>query len=249
MRTAIAVTAFAAALGFGAGWVAHGGPHEVVRTVYKRAAPSPKPILVAKAELLPEYPKPPLDPPVATPMVSSASPSNGQPEPLSGNLPQLPSPEGAIGPMVPDAPAKLPAEDLNADEALARRIVDGLGGEVVSSADAKDATGKVGRALVAETGAGGLERLRAALRKALGDRAVLNDGGAGGGSSPETRKAEDALAELKRKRDRARIDFLPQSPTLRDLEEATLKGERALAELRRTASRQRLNILLRPTLT
>lgn len=244
MRTAIAVTALAAALGFGAGWAMHGGPHEVVRTVY-RDLPAPKPTLVAKVQpLFPDYPKPPLDPPVATPDSSSSV----RPEPLAGNVPQLPSLEGPISPLVPNAPAKLPTEDLNADEALVRRIVGGMGGEVVSSADAKDATGKVGRALVAEIGPGGLERLRTALRQALGDRAVLSDGGAVGGSSAETRKAEDALAELKRKRDRARIDFLPQAPTLRDLEEATLKGERALAELRRTASRRRLDVLLRPTL-
>ncbi len=243
MRTALAVSALAAALGFGAGWAWRGTPRETTRLVY-RDRPVPAPITKA-APRFPDYPKPPLETPVPEKSLGSRAPTI-----LVGDLPRLPGMSGPFvpqGPLAPDVPTKLPADELNADEALARRTILSIGADVVSATDAKDASGKVGRALVAEADHESLERLRAALRKALGNRAVLSDGGAVGGS-PDTRKAEDALAALKKQRDRARIDFLPESPTLRDLEEATLKAERALADLRKTSARQRLNILLRPTL-
>jgi hypothetical protein len=56
------------------------------------------------------------------------------------------------------------------------------------------------------------------------------------------------LAVAKKKVEQARIDFLPQAPILRQMEEDYLAQERAIAEQRKASSRLRLNILIRPTL-
>ena len=228
--------------------MARGKPHETLSIVGVPVKAAP--VLVAKSEPpFPERPKPPLETP--KPVFDSVA-STAAAAPLVGELPHLPSAtveSGPIEPLVPVAPTThLPVADLNADEALARRVVLGVGGEVVSSADARDSTGKVGRSLVVETTPHGLARLQTALRKALGDRAVMSEAGSVGGSSPEIRKAEDALAVQKKQLDRARVDFLPKAPILQDLEDTYRTAERNLADARRATARQRLNVLLRPVL-
>ena len=254
MRTAIAVTLVAVALGFGAGWFARGTPEPVVRYDERPALRQP---LVAKVETpFPDKPKPPLIPPtpVPTPIdtVTKGDPNVPAPPSMIGRLPsaaleELPPAFGeAIVPLTPTPPQETLPADLAADEARARRIVLQNGGTVVSGADARDGAGKVGRTLVVETRATGRDRVRKALRAAFGGRIVLSDAGASPGSSPEIRKAEDELTTLRKQRDQARIDFLPNAPTLIDLEESTLKAERQLADLRRAAGRQRLNLMLRP---
>ncbi len=143
MRTSL-VAIVTALTGFILGWTLHSGKaHETVRYV---VPPSKAPSTVAKTEApFPDLPKPPLD----TPHPSSdrdsspALPSNSPPS-LVGDLPALPPATTDGGPIAPLAPAKkLPIADLNADEALARRVVLGVGGEIVSSADAQDSSARL----------------------------------------------------------------------------------------------------------
>ena len=198
----------------------------------------------------PEKPKPPLVAPI-----SVRTPGEPPPNALVGTLPRMPNGPlppamgGTIGPLNPGVP--LPTEEptnasLSADEATIRRLVIAGGGRIVSSADAKDVAGKVGRNIVVEASAATTSDIASALRRALEDRVVLSKGGLVETSTPEIRKAEDVLSSLREKRDKARVDFLPQAPILLDLEESTRAAERALARLKRAASRQRLNVLLRP---
>ena len=247
MRTAIAVTLTAALLGFGAGWLAHSEPIPVVRYIER---PAEVDQVTHSKRPFPEKPKPPLEAPVA----SVATPI-AQPEGISGALPAVPPMAlppisgGPIGPLSPEltpATPDLPVADLAADEARVRRVVLALGGRVVSSADAKDTLGKVGRNIAVESDPVAMEKIASALQTALKNRIVLSKGGLVENSSPEIRKAEDALATLRGKRDKARIDFLPQAPILIDLEETTRIAERDLARRKRASSRQRLNILIRP---
>lgn len=239
------VAALTTVVGCGVGWLLRGQPHETIRVVtlppkvapLKSPAPPPK---------FPDLPKPPLETP--QPVADETTPS---PSALIGDIPRLPNasgPTGMIVPMTPDVPTKLPVADLNADEALARRTILGIGADIVSSSDAKDATGKIGRTLVAETASADREKLRSALRQALGDRIIISDGGSVGGTSPEIQKAEAALETARKKRDQARIDFLPQAPTLRQIEDDVLAQERAVAEMRKSVARLRLNVLIRPIL-
>jgi hypothetical protein len=251
----VITAAFALAIGYSLRPVSSVHPSSSPRTdatAPKTVDPLYKPDSGSEVSTLPTYPKPSLEPPVATsePSVPAFGTS---PEPLVGNFPALPSagtggPRGSIGPLDPNVPTKLPTADLNADEALARRTVLQSGGEIVASSDAKDSTGKVGRTLVAEVASASATELRSALRKALGDRVVLSDAGTVPSSSPTLRKAEEALAAAKKQVEQARIDFLPQAPALRQMEEDYLAQERAVAQQRRASGHLRLNILLRPTL-
>lgn len=239
------------ALGFGFGWASHKrepSPALPYRPRYSETSVANRDIEPS----FPEHPKPPLETPVPIPDLSTrAVPS------LGGDLPNLPvaGPEGSgpIGtgtPMTPDLPnGPPPAADLNADEARAKRIVLESGADVISVSDARDDAGTIGRSIVAETAPSDRDPLRKALRKALGARAVISDAGAGpSDDDPGLKKMEDELALARKRRDKDRIDFLPQSPILQDEEEAVLKMERALALRRKESSRVRLNILLRPTL-
>lgn len=256
MRIAI-VACVALLIGLALGLSMRDEPTTTTKYVYRDAPVATKP-KAASAPSFPTMPKPPVQSP--TPVVegspTTVASNNPIPAPLVGDLPRLPAAGpggfgGPIGPMiptVPTVPTALPTADLNADEALARRLVLAAGGDIVSSSDAKDASGKIGRALVAEASGGVRAKIEGALRRSLGDRVILSDGGSVGGSSSETRKAEDALAALRKQRDQARIDFLPNAPTLLDIEEAYRKQERALADLRKAASHQRLNVLIRPAL-
>ena len=245
MRT-VTVACIALAAGLVVGWSIRDEPRVVTKFVYRDVTVPTMPVAVVEKPTFPDTPKPPVEKPVPTvvaPMVSANAPI---PTPLVGELPKLPAVDGPIAPITPAAP--LPTADLNADEALARRLVLAAGGDVVSGSDAKDASGKVGRALVAEASMGGRVRIEGALRKALGDRVILSDGGVAGGSTAEIRKAEDGLLALRKQRDQARLDFLPNAPALQDLEDAFRRQERALAVMKRATSRQRLNILIRPVL-
>lgn len=238
--------AVTAVVGIGVGWLLRGRPEEKIRVVTlpsappKAAPPAPSP---PAERPFPEHPKPPLEAP--QPVVESTPPP-----PLIGALPKLPGAiGGGVGPLSPLMPPKLPTADLNADEALARRIVLQAGGQIVSASDAKDSTGKVGRMLVAETDREGREALRMALRSALGDRVLLSEGGSVAGTSPEVEKEEKELEAARKKRDQARRDFLPEAPALRQIEEDYRNQERAMTDLRKSTARPRLNILLRPVLT
>jgi hypothetical protein len=241
MRTWI-VVALTAFIGIGIGWLMHDSSSENAR--FAQLSPQPKRVQIPidSGPTFPELPKPPLETPI--PITDEVV---GQPAPLMGNISSLPSPAGGpIGPYAPNVPDQLPTADLNADEALARRIILENGGDVVASSDAKDSSGKIGKSLVAEVKGLGVDGLRAALRKTLGDRAVLSDGGTVPGTVPTA--AEDALAVAKRKRDQARIDFLPEAPALRQIEEDYLAQERAVAQIRKASGRARLNVLIRPVL-
>lgn len=245
MRTPLVALA-ASLVGFIVGWTSHRGPvRETIR--YVVPPPSSGSNGVAKAEpTFPEMPKPPLDAPEPT-MDAAVATVLPTPAPLTGDLPKLPPASDATAEAAPLTPAKgLPLADLNADEARARQVVLRMGAEVVSSADAQDPNGKVGRSLIAEVAPGGATRLQSALREALGSRVVTSDGGTVAGSTTEVRKAEDELTALKKQLEKAQDDFLPNAPALKNVEDAYREGERNLAEVRRTYARQRLNILLRP---
>ena len=240
MRTSL-VALMTALVGFIVGWASHTArTHETVRYILQPAKTS-VPIVAKAAPTFPERPKPDLDSPEPSSDRVATVPTS-----IHGDLPNLPPAMTDLGPAAPLPPTKtLPTADLNADEARVRRIVLGAGGEVVSSGDATDSGGKVGRSLVAEMLPGGSKRIGVALRQALGNRVVLSEGGSIGGSSTEVRKAEDALTALKKDLEKAQHDFMPGSPFLRNTEDAYREGEKNLAEVRRTYARQRLNILLR----
>ncbi len=247
------LVAVVAALGLGGafGWVLHGGPKEVVKIVERpvRVATMPR----ARPQRFPDYPKPAFElPPPESSDGAGGTGAIGTPMPsvIVGDLPNLPT-TSAGDPgiaLTPDVPVS-PVADLNADEALTRRIVLQGGGEIVSSADAKDATGKIGRTLVAETLPAARDAIRAALRKALGDRAILSDGGSVDATGPELQKAEADLAAARKQRDKARLDFLPEAPALKGIEEEYARLEKVASDLRKASTRLRLNILLRPVLS
>ena len=248
------IAAIAAVLGAAAGWLLRGQPVERIRVVTLRPKAAPLAPRLPQTQLsvpvFPDLPKPPLETPV--PSLESTEPT---PSPLVGTFPALPAAGGPIGsgggptgPLMPEVGEKPPLADLKADEALARRVVLQSGGDVVSSDDAKDAMGKVGRMLVVETDFEGRAGLRSALRRALGDHAVLSDGGSSPGTSPAIQKAEEALELLRKGRDKARVDFLPEAPILQQMEEDYLAKEREVAAMRKKAARLRLTILLRPVL-
>ena len=243
MRTWI-VAAITAVLGVAAGWLLRGEPTEAVRVVTLPPKEAPPPKKAPEPEF-PDYPKPTVEPP--KPIVEEIATA---PPPLVGSFPTLPAtgPGGPAGPLEPNRPDKAPAAGRTADEALARRVVLQAGGEIVSSADAKDAMGKVGRTLVAETDAKNRDKLQDALRKALGDRAILSEAGSATNTTPAIRKAEEALETKRKERDKARIDFLPTAPILRGIEDDYAAQERVLADLKKTGARIRLTILIRPTL-
>ncbi len=246
MRTLI-VAVLTAVLGVGVGWLLRGQPTETLRVV--TLPPKTTPVVEKKPEPeFPDYPKPPVEPP--KPIVEENATTTPAPPPLVGNFQSLPEtiPNGLSGPLEPALPDKVPAADLNADEALARRTILQAGGEIVSSADAKDTMGKVGKTLVAEISAGDSDKLKGALRKALGDRIILSDAGTSNASNPATKKAEEALEAKRKERDKARIDFLPEAPILRQIEEEYRAQERALADLKKSGAKQRITILIRPTL-
>ena len=247
MRTAL-VACVALSIGLAVGWSMREPPRTITKLVYRDPPPPVKPVAVAQRPSFPATPKPPVEKPTPVDAPPEVAQSVPVPAPLVGDLPRLPAASGPIGPMVPPTPAGSPSADLNADEALARRLVLARGGDIVSASDAKDASGKIGRALVAEMPSGGRSRVEGALRHALGDRIILSDGGSTGGSTAETRKAEDALLALRKQRDQARLDFLPNAPALLDIEDAYRRQERALSGLRKATNRQRLNILIRPML-
>lgn len=212
-----------------------------------KAANPPKPQAVASR--FPERPKPPLDLPVPFGGDQASPPTS--PSPLVGNLPSLPSTSpdvAATGPLAPNVAAKLPIADLNADEALAKRLVIGAGGDIVSVSDAKDGSGKVGRSLVAETGPERVKALEGSLRASLHDRVVISDAGTVGGSTPELEKAEEGLATAEKARDRARVDFLPQAPILRQIEDDYARMQQSVAAIRKRIARRRINVMIRPGL-
>ncbi len=243
MRTWI-IVALTAFIGIGIGWLMHDSSAEDAKFARLAFAPKGKLAPVTTEPKFPEMPKPPVETPTPIPDEVTA-----QPSPLVGSFPNLPAPSGGpIGPYAPNVPAQLPTADLNADEALARRTILESGGDVVASSDAKDSSGKIGKSLVAEVAGSGLDSLRAALRKALGNRAVLSDGGTVAAAGAVPKAAEEALAAAKKKRDQARIDFLPEAPALRQIEEDYLTQERSVAEMRKVGARARLNVLIRPVL-
>lgn len=252
------VAASAAGLGIGAGWLARGNAPVAVHVVQAPPHTAPKPSeRPAPSASFPEYPKPALVAPVEertpTTVAKAGSPLSGELPPLpKGSVSPLsgplPGPLPGAGPVVPDVSPASSAADLNADEALVRRTALQMGAEILSADDAKDSSGKVGRNLVAELPSAAREPLRAALRRALGDRAILSDGGIVPGNGPDAKKADDALAALKKRRALARVDYLPGAPVLRDLDEAILKQERSAAETRQRGARTRLIVFLHPVL-
>ena len=164
------------------------------------------------------------------------------------SLPPIPGgPIAPLNPALPSTTSELPVADLAADEAQVRRIVIASGGRVVSSADAEDTLGRVGRNVAFESSREGIDRIATALQSAMRNRIVVSKGGLIENSTPDIRKAEDELAALQEKRDKARIDFLPEAPILVDLERSTREAERNLAKRKRVASRQRMNVLIRAT--
>ena len=243
MRTPL-IAAVTALVGFLLGWALRGGETRRERTIPIVSPAGPLARVERKlAPSFPDYPKPSLETPRA--VAERPTPSVAVP-PSIGGLSGLPPATGEIGPLAPLPTKAPPVADLNADEALARRVALGLGAEIVSSSDARDAGGMVGRTLVTEIAPKDVERLRSSLRAALGSRATLSDGGTVEGAGTEVRKAEDDLATLKKQLSRAQDDFLPNSPFLRNVEDAYRVGERNLAETRRVHARQRLVVLLRP---
>lgn len=239
-----------------------------------REAKTPPPVIVANPPAGPSTndqldeprvarlgsPKPSILPP--DPILDDSNAALGDQNPalnppvIPGDLPHLPATplSGGIGPVAvasplsPDLPATLPTADLNADEAAVRRLVLKSGGQVQSAQVAKDASGIVGRSLLVEIPATASRGLRSALAAKLHDRVLITEAGQGS-SDPNLKKAEEELAAAKKERDQARIDFLPQAPALRQIEERYAALEKSVQERRNLLGRTRLNILLRPTLS
>jgi hypothetical protein len=228
-------------VGVGVGWLLRGSdappPFPERLTASRTRQDLPKKAVEAKP--VPKETKPVMP---AKKAEDLSAPANAEttPAPIVGDLPNLPTtiPSGPLAPLTP-TPAQ--RGDLKADEALVRRIVTEQEGDVVSAESSED----LGRTLVAEVAPERQSSLKSALRKTLGSRAVLTDAGTVPGSTPELKRMEDELALARKRRDQARLDFLPEAPILKGIEEDTLALERRITEVRRAAARVRLNVLLR----
>lgn len=247
----IAAATLAIGLLVGRQWRTLKQPAPVILAKPPVRAVTPPPSLQSQPKVAKlDTPKPPVLAPDVQPDLDPSTPLA-----VPGNLPHLPpaplsggiGPVSASVPLSPDLPT-LPVADLKADEAAIRRLVIQYGGQVQTAQEAKDTSGTVGRSLVVDVPATVTKDLRSALTAKLHDRVIITETGLSS-SDPTLKKAEDELAAAKKERDQARIDFLPQAPALRQIEERYAALEKSVIERRGLLGRTRLNILLRPALS